>query len=140
MSKRKDGQHDMSLLPEERNVSTRNRKSIWVIGALLAVMLVTVGAFAKNSWFPSNHTGWFGSRSVPGASATGWFSSPIPTPTPQLSREFLYAGSRLLAQVDANAQEAPPADLAIWRPTTGGWWIMAGHVVRSGHTELGKFG
>ena len=127
MSKRKDGQHDMSLLPEERSVSIRNRKHLWVVGGVLAVFLVTVGVFAKNEWFPSKRTGWFGSRSVPGASATGWFSSsPLPTPTPQLSKEYVYAGSRLLSVVDANAQEAPPADLAVWRPSTGGWWVMGG--------------
>jgi len=43
---------------------------------------------------------------------------------PQLSREYLYAGSRLLAVEDANANAAPPADLAIWRPTSGEWWVM----------------
>ncbi len=36
-----------------------------------------------------------------------------PTPTPQLSKEYLYAGSRLLSVEDANANAAPPADLAV---------------------------
>lgn len=51
---------------------------------------------------------------------------PPPSPTPQLSKEFLYAGSRLLAVEDANANAAPPADLAIWRPSTGVWWVLGG--------------
>jgi hypothetical protein len=52
--------------------------------------------------------------------------TPTPTPTPQLSKSYIYAGSRLLAVEDANANAAPPADLAIWRPSTGAWWVMAG--------------
>ncbi len=53
-------------------------------------------------------------------------SAPLPNPTPQLSKEYIYAGSRLLAVEDANANAAPPADLAIWRPSTGVWWVMGG--------------
>ena len=30
----------------------------------------------------------------------------------------------MLAVEDANASSAPPADLAIWRPDTGTWWVM----------------
>ena len=55
------------------------------------------------------------------------FSAPLPTPTPlQLSKELIYSGNgRLLAVEDANANAAPPADLAIWRPTSGEWWVMS---------------
>ncbi len=51
---------------------------------------------------------------------------PSPTPTPQLSKEYLYAGSKLLAVEDANASAVPPADLAVWRPSTGVWWVLGG--------------
>jgi hypothetical protein len=50
----------------------------------------------------------------------------LPAPTPQLSKELIYAGSRLLSVEDANASAAPPADLAIWRPSSGEWWVMGG--------------
>lgn len=53
-------------------------------------------------------------------------SPPNPTSTPQLSKEYIYAGSRMLAVEDANASAAPPADLAVWRPSTGVWWVMGG--------------
>lgn len=52
--------------------------------------------------------------------------SPTPTPTPQLSKSYVYAGQRLLAVEDANANAAPPSDLAVWRPSSGEWWVMAG--------------
>lgn len=50
----------------------------------------------------------------------------LPNPTPQLSKEYIYAGSRLLAVEDKNANGAPPSDLAIWRPSTGIWWVLGG--------------
>ncbi len=57
-------------------------------------------------------------------------ANPLPTatpvPTPQLSKEYIYAGSRVLAVEDVNASAAPPADLAVWRRSTGTWWVMGG--------------
>lgn len=46
----------------------------------------------------------------------------LPSPTPQLSKELIYSGSKLVAVQDVNP--APPFDLAIWRPSTGYWWVQ----------------
>jgi hypothetical protein len=54
-------------------------------------------------------------------------TNPPPTSAaPQLSKEYVYAGSRMLAVEDANANAAPPADLAVWRGLTGVWYVMGG--------------
>ncbi len=55
-----------------------------------------------------------GKRTEPGLlSGLNPFAAPVPTPTPlSLSKEYIYAGSRLLAVEDAGAVASPPADLA----------------------------
>jgi hypothetical protein len=55
-----------------------------------------------------------------------FLSAPLPDPTPQLSKEYIYAGGKVLAVEDVNANAVPPADLAVWRPGTGYWWVMGG--------------
>lgn len=56
------------------------------------VVLITVGIFASNGWFPrtdpmsGKKTGWFGSE-LPKGTTSVWnpFAAPPPTPTPQLA-------------------------------------------------------
>lgn len=67
--------------------------------------------------------------SGPGGAATGvfvWdpFSPPSPTPTPQLRKEYIWAGAKLLAAEDAGADTNPAAALALWRKSTGYWYIL----------------
>ena len=136
MSKRNKDARVTSALEEERKESAAGvlaRRSTGMLAGIAVLSVLTLGVFAKNGWFPSTDSftgekiGWFG-KPVAKNAANSWnaLAAPLPTPTPQLSKEYIYAGSRLLSVVDANAQEAPPADLAVWRPSTGGWWVMGG--------------
>ena len=112
----------------------KHRKLFYYSLALVFVLLVTAGIFAKQGWFPTTdklsgkRTGWFG-QSVAKNAPSSWNPLPMFTPTPTplpLSKEYIYAGSRLLAVEDANASAVPPADLAIWRPSDGNWWVLGG--------------
>ena len=85
-------------------------------GAVCFVLLISLGVFAANGWLPRTDAfsgekfGWFGKRLPKNHTASIWNPLPPPSPTPQLSKEYIYAGgSRLLAVEDANAP-APVAE------------------------------
>ena len=109
-----------------------------VIAALIALALFTVTALGLK--YLDEDAKRKLRAGVPGVSSphvskgsSSWLDSvnpfmpaALPSPTPQLSKEYIYAGSRLLAVEDANANAAPPADLAVWRPSTGYWYVLGG--------------
>ena len=111
-------------------------KRNWLVAAVIAlVALGTLGAGLK--YLDDDAKRELAKRSVATPlnpvkdesmlnSVNPFLPAPTPAPTPQLAKEYIYAGSRLLAVEDANANAAPPADLAVWRPSSGVWWVMGG--------------
>ncbi|MEZ5307061.1 MAG: VCBS repeat-containing protein [Pyrinomonadaceae bacterium] len=99
------------------------------IGGIAVLLVLVAGALAATGVFTSNDppSGAAAENSQGGLLSRLNPFAPSPTPTPlALSREYLYAGDRLLAVEDAGATAAPPADLAVWRPSTGVWWVLGG--------------
>ncbi|MEO6394032.1 MAG: VCBS repeat-containing protein, partial [Pyrinomonadaceae bacterium] len=91
----------------------RRRKTVIIATALVLGICLTAGALAR----------WNSSASFMPAPF-----QPTPTPTPvTLSKEYVYAGGggRLLSVIDKGAEAAVPTDLAVWRLSTGAWYVLA---------------
>ncbi len=103
------------------------RGRLWLVAVMLLLVAGVAGATLKYMEEDARRQNAMKPRDRSLLSAINpYVTSPSPTPTPQLSKEYIYAGSRLLAVEDANANAAPPADLAVWRPSTGVWWVLGG--------------
>jgi hypothetical protein len=124
--------------PAKGGVFSYLKSHLWIVGIIAFLVLGTLGAGLKylddeaqretsrrnaQKNAQNNRPESFLNKINPFLPAL----SPTPTPTPlPRSKEYIYAGSRTLAVIDANANEVPPSDLAIWRPSNGQWWIMSG--------------
>jgi hypothetical protein len=104
----------------------KTKKQAAVLLAIVAISAVVFGVAVKRGRqftaadSDQNSVSWLESLNP--------FAPPtvVPNRNLMLAREYLYAQEELLAVEDAGATSVPPADLAIWRPSSGQWWTMAG--------------
>jgi FG-GAP-like repeat len=93
--------------------------AIGVFGAVSSNFNLFGGTSTAISTAPNSATQNSAIQNPTSSQTISSINAPPPTSaTPQLSKEYVYAGSRMLAVEDANANAAPPADLAVWRPPT----------------------
>jgi len=145
-----DGLPVLENVPHKIGI-TSYLKTRWYMVAL--VIFLTIGTFGAGLKYieDSARRDTSGGKNIIGkeeslVSKLNTFSSaalPAGSPTPlPLSKEYIYAGSRLLAVEDANASAAPPADLAVWRPGAGSgvWWVMGGSGSQQATQQWGTAG
>lgn len=121
---------NQNQLAVAQNVRQRwiNPANVLAAAIVLLMVLGAVGATVGNlNNAASKAVESPNSASVSPAVNNGLPASPPPSPTPalRLSKEILYAGDKTLAVEDAGAtgSQQQPADLVVWRKSSGAWLV-----------------
>ena len=133
--------NDEKPAPDDSSSSVHNSSAAWkklgkferlaIIGICLLLVSVIFGETGLGKRIINTLTDNSNSQTARNNSQSLTLN-PVTTGTPQLSKEYIYAGARLLAVEDANANAASPSDLAVWRPSSGYWYVMgAGGIIQA---------
>ena len=131
----------------------KNISQIFVATGLL--ILLGLGAFGQMGWLPNTdpktgkRTGWFGTEIAKNSESSNWnpFAETKRQTNLQLSKEYIYAGSRLLAIEEAGGGSGTPTPTPTATPTptptpppgAGSvvWTDVANTVANGGSAERG---
>lgn len=106
------------------NVQINRSKVMQTIASVGLITLLGMGIFAQFGWLPNTDTstgkrnGWFGIVIEKNSPSSNWnpFPAAAPVVPPALSKEYIYAGDRMLAIEDY----AQPTPTITPTPTPGG--------------------
>lgn len=111
---------------------SRASKTPFLVAALLLLLCLGVGAFAQfrrsaaaRAWLPAWTIGTGGATNTANAPNSS-LAQPLPTALPALpgsvpNKEHVYAGGKLVAVNDGKWLKF---DLAVWRMSTGVWYVL----------------
>ncbi|MFV0387546.1 MAG: hypothetical protein ACK5NT_02230 [Pyrinomonadaceae bacterium] len=108
----------------KQTITNLFRNKVQIGAATGLTLLLTLGLFAQLGWIPhtdkesGDRIGWFGQKIAKGSPSSNWNPFPQPEPpfVPTLSKEYIYAGDRMLAVEDY----AQPTPTITPTPTPGG--------------------
>lgn len=116
-----------TVAPNRNQPTKTNRKILVNIGLIIGILLfVTVGFGAFIQWRNST-TNNIVSESLISSSRSSVPAQPLPTPQYEANqpvKEYVYGGGKLLAV--SEPVRPVPADLAVWRPASGMWYVLGG--------------
>lgn len=107
----------------EAQAKSPKRFLLWSGAVAGLIGLISLGALANLGALPATSSP--NTRAASVAPLNPAMPTVSPTPSVHLAKEYVYAGSRMLAVEDAAAAAAQsqPADLVVWRRSSGSWWI-----------------